>query len=217
MDKVTIQGEAREPGGHHANDRLRSRGMIPAVIYGHGQPPEMVALLRHDVALALERMARVIKLQIDGKDRQYLIKDVQFDHLQQHPVHVDLMRVDPNERVRVKVSVDLRGTPKGVAHGGTLVHVITDLDVECLLVKIPETLRARVDHLGLSEVLHIKDIELPPDVKALHEPDDIVAVVHPPRGKVDAEEEEETPGEGAQQPEIIGKKPKEGAEDEGGA
>jgi large subunit ribosomal protein L25 len=217
MEIANIKGETRRREGRHANDQLRRRGMVPGVIYGHGRGPELVALSRHDTELALRHMQHVISLQIDGAGQQYLIKDVQYDHLQKTPIHVDLMRVDPNERVHVKVSLELKGTPKGCLHGGNLVHVMADLDVECLLLNIPESIRARVDHLGLTEALHVKDVQLPPDVRATADPDDIIAVVHPPRGKLDSDLEEEeaaAEGEGAE-PEIIGKGPKEG-EDEGG-
>lgn len=219
MDTATIQGETRNPGGRHANDRLRRRGLVPAVIYGHGQAPETVSLSLHDTVLALEHVAHVVRLRIDGREQQYLIKDVQYDHLQKDPIHVDLMRVDVNERVHVKVPIVLRGTPVGASEGGNLVQVLSDLELDCLLRKIPESIRAQVTHLGLNESLRVRELELPPDVKVIrHEPDDIVAVVHPPRGMTAAEIEalESEAGEkAAAEPEVIGK----GKEDtdEGGA
>lgn len=215
MEIPTIQGEPRQLGGKHANDRLRRRGLVPAVVYGHGLQPEYVALSRHDTELALAHMQHVIRMKIDGGEEQYLIKDVQYDHLQQVPIHLDLMRVDPNERVRVKVPLELRGTPQGTLKGGTLVHVTPELEVECLLLRIPESIRARVDHLDLNEMLHVREIEVPSDVTVLNNPDDIIAVVHPPRGTTAAEIEAEAPAESAE-PEVIGKGPKEEQEGEGG-
>lgn len=206
MEIATIKGETRQPGGRNANQRLRRRGFVPAVIYGHHQPPENVALSLHDTVLALQQLAHVVKLDVDGREQQYLLKDVQYDHLQQDPIHVDLMRVDPNERVRVKVSIELRGTPVGTSQGGTLVHILTDLEVECLLLKIPQSLRIKVDHLALNEALHVRDLELPADVKVLHSPDEIVAVVHPPRGTTTAEiAAAEEGSETSAEPEVIGK------------
>jgi large subunit ribosomal protein L25 len=157
----------------------------------------------------------VIKLRLDGGEEQYLIKSVQYDHLQQTPIHVDLMRVDVTERVQVRVPVELRGRPRGTLEGGTLVSVLTELDVECLLLQIPEHLRAKVDHLGLNEALHVRDIPVPPDVTVLNQPDEIVAIVHPPRGTT-AAEVEVAATEGAAEPEIISKGPKEEAEGAGG-
>jgi large subunit ribosomal protein L25 len=215
MEIVTIQGETRTPQGHHVNERLRRRGFIPAVIYGHGQTAELVALSLHDTKLALEHMQHVIKLKIGDREEQYLVKDVQFDHLQQTPIHMDLMRVDVNERVRVKVAIELRGRPIGAQEGGTLVSVISELDVECLLLAIPASLRVKVDHLALNEALHVRDIEVPPDIKVLNNSDDIVAIVHPPRGTT-AEEVAGAVAEGEVEPEVISKGPKEAAEGEAG-
>ena len=216
MEIATIQGETRKAAGRHGNERLRQRGLVPAVIYGHGQAPETVALSLHDTVLALERTAHVIKLKIDAAEQQYLIKDVQYDHLQKTPLHVDLMRVDLSERVQVKVPIELRGRPKGSAEGGTLVQVLTELEVECLLLQIPDNIRAKVDHLGLNEMLHVRDIQVPPDVKVLHNPDDTVAVVHPPRGTTT--EELAVTGEEAAtaEPEVIAKGKEETDEEEGG-
>ncbi|MEW6200211.1 MAG: 50S ribosomal protein L25 [Planctomycetota bacterium] len=216
MDIATIQGETRTLGGRHANDRLRRQGLVPAVIYGHGKDPEYVSLSRHDIELALAHLQHVVQLKVGGREQQYLIKDVQYDHLQKTPIHVDLMRVDPNERVRVKVAIDLRGTPAGTLKGGTLVQVLAEAEIECLLLKIPDSIRARVDHLELNDMLHVREIEVPPDVKILHSPDDIVAVVHPPRTTVTPEAEAAAPAEGAE-PEVISKGVKEEAEDEAGA
>jgi large subunit ribosomal protein L25 len=210
MEIATVQGETRKLGGRHLNERLRRRGFVPAVIYGHNEPPETVALSLHDTELALERMAHVIKLQVAGQEVQYLVKDVQYDHLQKTPVHVDLMRVDVNERVQVKVPIELRGTPKGAAEGGSLVQVLTELDVECLLLEIPDALKVKVDHLELNQMLQVRDIAVPADIKVLHGPDDIVAIVQPPRGTTT---EELVVAEGAattSEPEVITK----GKEDE---
>lgn len=216
MEIATIQGETRKRAGHHDNDRLRKRGLLPAVIYGHGEAPETVALSLHDTELALEHAQHVIRLRIDGREEQYLIKGVQYDHLQKTPLHVDLMRVDVTERVRVKVALEFRGTPRGAQEGGTLVSVLSEIEIECLLLNIPPSIRVKVDDLGMNDMLHVRDVELPPDIKALNNPDDIVAVVQPPRGTETVEVAAvEGEAEGAE-PEVIGKGPKEAAEDAGG-
>lgn len=215
MEIAAIQGETRQPGGHHANERLRRQGLVPAVIYGHGLPNAYVALSLHDTKLALQHMLHVIKLRVDGGEEQFLIKDVQYDHLQQTPIHVDLMRVDVTERVRVKVPLELRGRPRGTLEGGTLVSVFTELDVECLLLNIPESIRAHVEHLGLNEALHVREITVPAEVKVLNHADDIVAIVHPPRGTT-AAELEVAATEGEAEPEVISKGAKEEAAGETG-
>lgn len=216
MEVVSLKSERREPAGRKANARLRRRGLIPGIIYGHKKDPETVAVSLRELNLSLERMAHVLKLDVTGNE-QFLIKDVQYDHLQRTPIHIDLLRVNPDERVTVKVSIELRGTPAGTHEGGTLVQVLTDLELECLLTNIPESLRPSVADLGLSESLHVKDLELPQGAKSLHADDDVVAVVRAPRGGADAEdtpavEDEEADGK---EPERIGRTAKEAEEKAG--
>ena len=212
MQVANLKGEPREPGGKHANERLRRRGMIPAVIYGHGETPETVAVSLHDLESALEHMAHVVRLDIDGSGREYLLKDVQYDHLQRTPLHVDLMRVDAAERVHVKVAIELRGTPAGTHHGGVLIQQITDLDIECPLNAIPDTLRVNVAHLDVNQAVHVREIELPEGARALV---DLEAIVVAVRYKREAAPVEAAPAEGEPaQPEVIGRVAKEEAGDE---
>jgi large subunit ribosomal protein L25 len=217
MEIAVIQGETRSTGGRHANNRLRRRGLVPAVVYGHDQPPETVALSRHDLLLAIEHAQHVVKVAIGKRKTQYLLKDVQYDHLQHEPIHADLMRVDADERVHVNVGIEFRGEPHGVHEGGELIHVLTDLEIECPLLNIPEVLKVKIDHLGVGQTLHVGEIELPEGVTTRHNRDDVVATVRAKRGGLTAgEEEPEAVGEeAAAEPEVIGRVAKEEQEREG--
>jgi large subunit ribosomal protein L25 len=214
MQIASVSGEKRAVGGRHANERVRRRGLVPAVIYGHGEPPETVSISRHDLELALAHARHVIALQIDGRETRYLIKEVQYDHLQKTPIHVDLMRVDASERVRVKVALELRGVPQGVRNGGVLLQTMGDLDVECPLLEIPESIRVDIAHLGLNQSLHVRELELPPGMKVLHEPETAVAVVRAKREEVPVAAPAEA--EAAAEPEVIGRVAREQPEEEGG-
>lgn len=211
MEIAAIQGETRKAGGRSANHRLRERGLVPAVIYGHNQPTEMIAVSRHDLLLALQHAQHVVKVSVDQKETQYLLKEVQYDHLHQMPIHADLMRVDVHERVHVNVDIELRGEPHGVHEGGELIQILTGLDVECPLLNIPEVLRIKVDHLGVGQALHVREVELPEGVTTRHSPDDVIATVRARRGGLGGGEEEVAAEaeEGAAEPEVIGRAPKE--------
>lgn len=214
MQIANIKAETRKPGGRSANRRLRREGWVPAVVYGHGENPENIALSRHDLEMALEHAARVIKVELEGRQRQFLIKEVQFDHLQHELVHADLMRVNLDERVTVKVALQYRGEPHGIHEGGEFIPILTDLEVECPLLEIPEFIRVKIDHLGIGQAVHVRDIELPPGVTTNHDPDDAAAVVRTKRG-VTVEAEVPAEGEAAvAEPEIIGRGPKEESEGE---
>lgn len=213
MQIATIKGEKRTVAGKHANERLRRDGQTPGVIYGHNETPEAIAVSSHDLELALGHMAHVVSLEIDGKKTTYLLKEVQYDHLQRTPLHIDLMRVDPNERVRVSVPVNTRGEPKGAGAGTSLVVVLSDLHIECSLLAIPDMINVNVAHLGVGDSVHVKELSLPEGVTALHQPDDIVCVLR------SAKADEPTAAvavEGAvAEPEVIGRVAKEKGEGEG--
>jgi len=186
-------------------------GRVPAVIYGHKEPPESLSLALHDVELALAHGARMLQVKLGRRKKQYLIKEVQYDYLDHTPIHLDLARVDLDERVRVRVGIELRGVPKGVSEGGVLDQHLADLEVECLVTEIPDTLRPVVIDLGLEESLLVKDLELPSGVVALADPEERVATVktllvapEPEQAEAAAEPTAET-----EEPQVIGRARKE--------
>jgi large subunit ribosomal protein L25 len=205
METTTLTGENRNSVGTRASRALRERGKLPAVIYGHGETPESVALILHDVMVALSHGARTLEVDVNGKSGQYLIKEVQYDYMNHTPIHLDLTRVDLHERVKVRVGIELRGVPKGVSEGGTLDLHMADLEVECLVSQIPETLHPLVVDLGVGDSLLVKDLELPDGVTATSDGDERVATV---RAVMEMEEEaeasEEVEGDSAE-PERIGR------------
>ncbi|MCO6437514.1 MAG: 50S ribosomal protein L25 [Phycisphaerae bacterium] len=214
MEVVHLTARRRENLGTRPSRALREEGLLPAVIYGHNQPPEYVVLNRHDVEVALHHGARTLDLKVDGKAQQYLIKEVQHNHLDSEVIHVDLMRVDVHERVRVNVGVEPRGTPKGVSEGGIFDPVLASIEVECRVTEIPDVLHPLVTNLGLGQSLLVKDLELPPGVKAITDPDAIVAIVRA-KGVEEEEvaEEGEAEGETSAEPERITRAKKEEEED----
>lgn len=206
MEVLTLTGETRTEIGTRAARTLRASGKVPAVIYGHGAAPESVALCLHDVIAALAHGSHILKVKVGRKTDQYLIKEVQYDYLNHTPIHLDLARVDLDERVKVRVGIELRGVAKGISEGGILDQQIVDIEVECLVTEIPDTLRPMVAELGLNDSLLVKDLELPAGVTVLADPDSRVATVKVMHEAV--EEEAEEPEEGAvesAQPEMIGR------------
>jgi large subunit ribosomal protein L25 len=177
METTSLKSEQRKAEGTRKARALRKAGMLPVVIYGHGEPPESIALNQHDVEIALKHGARTLKVELRGEAKPYLIKEVQYDHFADTPIHMDLARVDLNERVRVKVGIELRGVPKGVAEGGVLDQSMGQIEVECLVTDIPDTLHPIVTHLMLGESLYIKNLQLPTGVVAIADPDDRIATV----------------------------------------
>src|SRR5262245_38652108 len=109
MQIAQLPAEKREAHGTKAARRLRKDGKLPAIVYGHGQPPEPVVVPIRELRNLVEHGAHLVELRVNGTAEQCLIKDVQFDHLGITPVHADFTRVDLNERVKVRVPFEFKG------------------------------------------------------------------------------------------------------------
>ena len=156
---------------------MRAAGRLPAIIYGHGEAPESISLAHHEVVVALAHGARTLQVELNGAVKPYLIKEAQYDHLATNLVHVDLARVDLHERVRVKVGIELRGVAKGIHEGGVLDQQMAQIEVECVVTEIPGTFHPLVTHLALGDSLLVKDLQLPPGVTAMADPNERIATV----------------------------------------
>jgi large subunit ribosomal protein L25 len=210
MSKASIQiaAEQRSQLGSRANRRLREAGKVPGVIYGHKEAVIPLTLPKKELVHHLSRGAHVFDLQLQGSTQKVLVKDVQYDHLGLEVLHVDFARVSLDEKVEVTVPVELKGTPKGEAEGGVLQQIISELEVECLVTDIPDVITHNVSDMELDSVLHVSDLKLPPNVRVLQDPEQIVATVR----EIVEEAAVVAAPEGEAEPEVIGRKPEEGAE-----
>lgn len=208
VKSAQVSAKSRKELGTRANRRLRDAGMLPGVIYGHKEAIVPVTMAKKEVVDHLNRGAHLFDLTLDGKNEKVLVKEVQYDHLGQEVIHVDFARVSLDEKVKVTVPVELKGTPKGEADGGVLQQVIKELEVECLVTEIPDAIRHNVSEMALNDVVHISDLKLPAGVKVMQDGELIVATVKEILEVVAPVAEEE----GAAEPEVIGRKPAEGEE-----
>jgi large subunit ribosomal protein L25 len=216
MKTVQIKGEPRQTSGTRTARALRKAGRLPVVIYGHGEPPEAIAFVQHDVEVALKHGARTLQVDMNGEVKPYLIKEVQYDHFSETPIHMDLARVDLNERVRVRIGIELRGVPKGIHDGGVLDQSMGQIEIECVVTEIPDTLHPVVTHLGLGESIYVKDLPLPPGVTAIADPNDRIATVRKLAEEVPAVVAVTEEAEGAvAEPERIGRIRKDEEAEEG--
>ncbi len=201
MESATIEASRREELGSRAARRLRRQGLVPAVLYGHNLDPVHLTLPLKTVERLLHAGIRMVNLQIGDLSEPALIRDVQYDLMGDHIIHVDLVRVALDEKVTVTVPVELHGLAKGVASGGTLDHVIQDIEVRCLPRDIPERIRVEIADLDVGQIVHVRDLEPPPGVEIVHDPDATVVTIHPPVAAEVAEEAAEA--EAATEPEVI--------------
>jgi large subunit ribosomal protein L25 len=204
METVKIRAIERQALGTRASRRLREQGLLPAIIYSREGSPKAVALPAHEVDVSLQHSSHLLRLDVDGQEDQYLIKDVQFDHLGSKLIHLDLARVNVHEVVEVKVPIEL-------SEGGVLDQVMLDLPVRCRVTDIPDSIRPNVAGLKLGQTLCVRDLELPAGVEAVPGGDEAVAAV---RALMEEVAPAAAEAEGPAEPEVIGREKKEGEEEQ---
>jgi len=210
MDAISIQIQIKKDCGSRTARKYRKSGLIPAILYGHKQESLMFLLDKKEFIKTLNSGVKMVSLKWNSSEETALIKDVQFDTFGKEILHIDFVRIALTEKVTTQVPIVLYGTSQGVKEGGILDHSMKEVEVECLPTEIPKEIRINVSELKIKDSLHMKDIELPPNVKVLENPDAIVVSVH------FAVEEKEVPEEElVAEPEVLtARKPEEEAEAE---
>ena len=210
----TINAEVRERTGTRYAARVRKDKKIPSVIYGHKQDPVHVTVDAKEMIELLHHNAHLIEVSVSGKAESCLVKDVQWDHLGKHIIHVDLARVDLSEEVEVEIQIELTGDAFGLKEVGAMLDQASNtISVKCRADAIPERLTHDVSEMGVGDSLLVSGLSMPAGVTASSDPDTLVA--HLSIAKAATEEEDEEVVEGGDEPEVIGGKPEDGDKPEG--
>ncbi len=214
-EETTLLVENREEKGKNTNRRLRATGHVPAVVYGGDRDAVAIKVSNRAVQKLLRESGdnAVFLLQLEGTDqkRHTMVHEIQYDALTGGLVHIDFLRINMDEKVRVSVPVEIVGTAIGVKNeGGVLDHVLREVEIECLPGDIPSSLELDVSELHINEHLEAKDIDLAGKLELLEEPSRvIVSIAVPKRPTLDEEEaaaaEEELLETEEAEPEVVGK------------
>ncbi|MGA2299900.1 MAG: 50S ribosomal protein L25 [Candidatus Acidiferrum sp.] len=219
MAQIIVEGAPRTERGKNEARRLRVTGQVPATLYGGKGGPLSLALNTKQLTAILRSESghnTLFEVDFAGKKEPAIVKDWQVDPVSGKLLHVDLLRVAMDVRMKVKVPVHTFGEPSGVKVQGGVYEVVTrEVEVECLPADIPTEFRMDVSGLMLNQSLRAN--ELPIDkskLKLLTDGNSVLAHV------VALRVEEEKPVEAAvvavvpAEPEVIkkGKKEVEGEE-----
>jgi len=211
MPEFVVPAESRSETGKNVNRRLRSRGLIPGVVYGMGKDAVAVAVSPRELGAILKSASgenTLFDLDLGGTRRRVILKEFQREPLRGHLLHADFYEVALDKLLEIKVHVELTGVPVGVKLQGGLVDFVTrELELECLPADIPEKILVDIAHLELGKHFRVSDLKLGDKVKVLTEADIVIAHVVLPRAEVVAETAavEAAPEAGAAEPEVIKK------------
>ena len=182
MSETALVVESRAATGKGVVRKLRAAGRIPGILYGQGK--ESVPLTIDP--RALEKVLRVgganalLDLTVEGRPELgspvALVKELQRHPIRGTIMHADLYQVDLTRTVEVEVPVHLIGKAKGIDFGGILEHSLREIALECLPRSIPASIEVDVSNMEVGDVIHVRDLVLPPGVSLMSDPD--LGVVH---------------------------------------
>lgn len=177
-----VQVERREGSlGTSASRRLRKSGQVPAVLYGHKQDNEHLTLTQKSVDSILRHHSKIVELQ-GAVNETALVSDLQFDPLGIEVLHLDLQRVDLNERVTVTVPIQFKGESAGAKQGGIVIESGQQVEVECPAVSIPEAIVLQVTTVAAGENRTAGDLDLPDNVSLVTSPETVIYHIEKPKG-----------------------------------
>ena len=226
MEAFVVEAAPREERGKHAARRTRRTGQVPAVLYGGKHEPIAMAVNARQIARILRSETghnTIFTVQISGhKDERAMLKDWQVDPVSGALLHVDLLRIAMDVRMRVKVPVHTFGEPEGVKLQGGIFDMVTrEVELECLPADIPEEFKVDVSGLTIGKQLRAADLPIDPNkIKLVTDPQRVLAhvVVLKKEEEVAAPEAAAVATEAAPaEPEVIKKGKKEVEEGEEGA
>jgi len=203
-----LVAEFRETQGKGASRRLRREGKVPAILYGGHSEARALTLSHQKLMIMLENerfYSTILSLKLGDQSQAAILKDVQRHPFKNAVVHIDLQRVEDNEKIRISIPLHFVGAavaPGVKTQGGMVSHLRNDVEVSCLPKDLPEFIEVDMSSLGLNESIHLSQLKVPAGVElvSLAKEDAAVAAIYSPR----AEEPEPTaaaagaaPAEGA--------------------
>lgn len=200
MAQSTLEVKRREKVGKSAARQVRKAGLIPGIVYGRFTEPIPISVDPKNLKKALDTPSRentLLELKIlssEGETTKLaLLRDVQFNHLTSEPIHFDFQQVELEQKITVKVPIEVVGKAWGVQEGGILEEILREIEIECLPGSIPNRITVDVTQLGLGKSIHVEDLKLPPGVTPLHDPKEtVLTIVAPTAEEAALAEAEET-------------------------
>lgn len=194
-DQVVLQAEGNRETGTRPNRRLRRTGRIPGIVYGLTADPTLISLDYREARAALSGDAglnALLDLQLDGDSQLVLVKDLQRHAVKDEVIHIDFIRVDPNQEIEVDVPLVLTGEAKQVfQESGMVDQLMFSLSVYSLPTAIPNELEVDVTELTVGSAVHVSDVALPAGVRTEVDPEESIALGTVTRSTLEAMRAEE--------------------------
>ena len=195
--KIAFKAETRKVQGTGASRRLRRAEKVPGIVYGGGKDATVIELDHNEIyhKLKLEAFhASILDMDLDGKNEQVLLRDVQMHAWKQIVQHIDFQRIASDKKIHMKVPLHFINAdiaPGVKLSGGIVSHILNELDIACLPKDLPEFIEVDLKDLASGHSLHLSQVKMPAGVEAvalIRGNDPSIATIIIPRA-VAAEEE----------------------------
>jgi large subunit ribosomal protein L25 len=203
-----LAAEFRDGQGKGASRRLRHSGRVPAILYGGHTEPRAITLDHQKLMTLIDNekfYSSIINLVVGDKKQAAIVKDLQMHPARNAIVHLDMQRVQENEKIRIHIPIHFKGeagSPGVKTEGGVVSHRIADIEISCLPKDLPEFIELDLSDMHINESKHLSDLPLPAGVTipSVAKGNATVVSIHPPRAEEPeptAEAAAATPAEGA--------------------
>lgn len=199
-ETIELTVEARAERGRGPVGRLRrEQGMLPGVVYGHKQEPMPFKIEARTLERALasggQNAIFVLREAGNGKSERAVVRDIQYHKVRGSVVHVDFLRIDPDEKLTVAVPLTTTGVPVGVRiGGGALQHSLNHIEVTAVAAELPSQLEIDITDLEIGRSIHVGEL-LEQDSRIVSDPGLTIVSVLAPRLTIDEEREAEVAAE----------------------
>ena len=209
-----LKATKRENLSSGSNNKLRAKGLIPAILYGGKDPNLNISINKKEISNIINSdtfLSKVLELDVDGKKEKVIPRDVAYHVVSEEPIHVDFMRIVSGKKIILEIPVKFINHPDspGLKRGGVLNIVRRKVELKCPAENIPNEIIVDLTGTDIGTSIKISSIKLTENVTpTITDRDFVVATVAAPTVIKEPEKPaEETTAEGAE-----GDVPAEGAE-----
>jgi large subunit ribosomal protein L25 len=160
MKSITIEGQLRTETGKKATQQLRSQSLVPGVIYGGAEEVSFYAPATAFKSLVYTSAFQLAEVKVAGKAYKTILKDLQFDKVNDALIHVDLMELVEDKKAIATIPIKYTGTAKGVKDGGKLIVKMKALKVKTLPKYLKENIEVDLTNLELNGNIRVEDVKM---------------------------------------------------------
>ena len=180
MEEILLSANTTREIGSSSSRRVRKDGIIPGVLYGLNEETVALSVDWPDLRRALTTdsgINAIIQLEIDGKKQMTIVKDIQRHPVRRDVLHVDFLRIDPNENVTVDIPLVMVGEAREVsAADGMVDQNMFSLTVSAPPDRIPTEIEVDISSLTVGDSVRVRDLNLPEGVTTEGDPEEPIAV-----------------------------------------